>query len=42
MKRPEHLHLAPVAVTVGLISLISLAVGTHLGYSLITLATVAA
>jgi hypothetical protein len=42
MKRPEHIHLVPVAVTVGLISLISLAVGTHLGYSLITLATVAA
>jgi len=42
MKRPEHIHLAPVAITVGLISLISLAVGIHLGYSLITLATVAA
>ncbi len=42
MKRPEHLHVAPIAVTIGLISLISLAVGTHLGYSLITLATVAA
>lgn len=42
MKRPEHLRLAPVAVTIGLISLIALAVGTHLVYSLITLATVAA
>ena len=42
MKRPEHIHLVPVAITVGLISLISLAVGTHLGYSLITLATLAA
>jgi voltage-gated potassium channel len=42
MKRPSHLHLAPVAVSVGLVSLISLAVSTHLVYSLITLATVAA
>ena len=42
MKRPKHLHLAPVAFSVGLISLISLAVGAHLVYSLITLATVAA
>ena len=42
MKRPENLRLGLIAVTVGLISLISLAVGTHLGYSLIILATVAA
>jgi len=42
MKRPKHLHLAPVAVSVGLVSLISLAVSSHLLYSLITLATVAA
>ena len=42
MKRPENLHLGLIAVTVGLISMISLAVGTHLGYSLIILATVAA
>lgn len=42
MKRPEHLHLAPVAISVGLVSLISLAVSAHLVYSLITLATVAA
>lgn len=42
MKRIQHLHLAPVAVSVGLISLIMLAVGTHLVYSLIMLGTVAA
>ncbi len=42
MKRLEQFQFVPVAVTVGLISLISLAVGTQLGYSLITLATVAA
>lgn len=42
MKRPEHIDVVPIVVTVGMISLISLAVGTHLGYSLITLATVAA
>jgi voltage-gated potassium channel len=42
MKRPENLRLGLIAVTVGLISLISLAVGTHLGYSLIILVTVAA
>jgi hypothetical protein len=42
VKRPEHIDVVPIVVTVGMISLISLAVGTHLGYSLITLATVAA
>ena len=42
MKRPENLRLGQIAVTVGLISLISLAVGTRLGYSLIFLGTIAA
>jgi len=42
MKRLKHLHLAPVAVSVGLVLLISLAVSAHFVYSLITLATVAA
>jgi len=41
MKRPENLRFGQVAVTVGLISLISLAVATRLGYSLIFLATIA-
>jgi len=40
MKRPESLHIGPIIVTVGMISLITLAGGTHLGYSLIMLATV--
>lgn len=42
MKRPKHLHLAPVAFSVGLISLIMLAVGADLVYSLTMLAMVAA
>jgi voltage-gated potassium channel len=42
VKRSENLRLGQIAVTIGLISLISLAVGTHLVYGLIILATVAA
>jgi voltage-gated potassium channel len=42
MKRLKHLHLAPVAVSVSLISLIMLSVEAHLVYSLIMLAIVAA
>jgi voltage-gated potassium channel len=42
MNRLKHLHLAPVAVSVGLISLIMLAAEAHLIYSLIMMAMVAA
>lgn len=41
MQPKERIRLGPIAFTVGLISLISLAVGANLLYSVVTLATVA-